>query len=704
MKKLTIAFASLGAFATTALWAQSANQTIATTPVVPTLATVVVTANPLGARDLIVPTAQYVGSELLLRAKTTLGETLDGTPGVSSTYFGPNASRPIIRGLDGDRIRILNNGGNLVDASALSYDHAVVVDPLSVERIEVLRGPGALQYGGNAVGGVINVIDNRIPREPLFDAQGGVAGKVDASVATANREQSGGVLLETGTDRFMLHADVFNRSTADVSVPVALACSKPGASTSANKICNSASESRGGALGGSAFFDNGYIGAAVSGFRSEYGTVAEDEVTIGMKANRYALEGEFNKLPGFVNGVKWQLGRSEYEHTEFEGITAGTVFKNSGNDLRLEARHAKLGPVEGVVGLQLDTSRFSADGDEAFAPYSQTRQTALFAYEELATGWGKWSAGVRAEAVNVESFGNPLVTRFTPDSRRFAPASYAVGALWKVGGDWTVSSNLASTQRAPKDYELFANGPHLATNAYEVGNVDLAMERSTNLDLGAQWKSGAHRFGINVFANQFSNYLSQEASGISRDAEGNGGNGVSVTDSGNGDNTSAESGGNAKIMPEYLYTQVQARFTGLEVNGTVRLIETGHTLDLELLGDLVRAVNTTTGQPLPRIAPARMGATLVWTRGPWSSRLGATHSMAQNDVPVGQLASGAYSLWSAALTYRLKLGGASSLWFAKVDNLTDTLAYSASSVLTQTAVGKAPLPGRTLRVGVQATF
>jgi iron complex outermembrane receptor protein len=157
-------------------------------------------------------------------------------------------------------------------------------------------------------------------------------------------------------------------------------------------------------------------------------------------------------------------------------------------------------------------------------------------------------------------------------------------------------------------------------------------------------------------------------------------------------------------MPEYLYTQVQARFTGLEVNGTVRLIETGHTLDLELLGDLVRAVNTTTGQPLPRIAPARMGATLVWTRGPWSSRLGATHSMAQNDVPVGQLASGAYSLWSAALTYRLKLGGASSLWFAKVDNLTDTLAYSASSVLTQTAVGKAPLPGRTLRVGVQATF
>ena len=460
----------------------------------------------------------------------------------------------------------------------------------------------------------------------------------------------------------------------------------------------------GAAQWGSAFFDNGYVGASVSGFRSEYGTVAEDDVTIGMKANRYAIVGEFTKLGGLFTGVKWQLGRSEYEHTEFEGVTAGTVFKNNGNDVRLEARHGKLGPMEGVVGLQVDSSNFSADGDEAFAPYSTTRQTALFAYEELATSWGKWSAGARVESVNLESFGNPLVARFTPDRRSFAPASYAVGALWQVTGDWNVRSNLAFTQRAPKDYELFANGPHLATNAYEVGNVNSDLERSTNLDVGAQWKNGAHRFGISVFANQFGNYLSQEASGINRDAEGNGGNGVSVTDSGNGDNISAESGGNAKILPEYLYTQVQARFTGLEVNGTVRLMETGQTLDLELLGDLVRGVNTTTGQPLPRIAPARLGATLVWTKGPWSSRLGATHSMAQNDVPVGQLATGAATQWNAALMYRQKVGPTSALWFAKVDNLTDTLAYSASSILTQTAAGKAPLPGRSLKVGLQVTF
>ena len=671
-------------------------------PAVTTLPPVIITANPLGTSDLIAPAAQYSGTGLLLRSQTTLGETLDGAPGISSTYFGPNASRPVIRGLDGDRIRILNNGAAVVDASGLSYDHAVAADPLSTERIEVLRGPGALQYGGSAVGGVVNVMDNRIPRTAIFDATGGVAGKVDASLASANKEQSGGVLLETGTDKFMLHADVFNRNTDDVGVPQDLACTKPGSASLAKKICNSASLSNGGALGGSLLFDQGYAGLSVSEFNSNYGTVAEDEVTIGMKSNRYAFEGEVKNLKGIVQGLKWQIGRNEYEHTELEGAAVGTVFKNSGNDVRLEARHAQWGGLDGVVGVQFDRSRFSADGDEAFAPYSSTRQNALFAYEELATTWGKWSAGARVESVQVESTGNPLVTRFVPDSRSFTPTSYALGALWKVASAWQLSTNLAHTQRAPKDYELFANGPHLATHAYEVGNANFSKEKSTNLDVGANWKSGANLFGVSAFVNQFSNYLSLEASGINRDTEGNGGNGVSVTD--NGDGTSVESGGNAEILSEYLYTSIQARFTGLEAHGVMRLLDSASTLDLEWRGDVVRAVNVDTSQPLPRIAPLRLGAALVWAKGAWSARLGASHAAAQNEVPVGQLSTDAYTLWNAAMTYRVKAASVNTLWYAKVDNLTDTLAYSASSILTQTAAGKAPLPGRTLKVGLRAEF
>lgn len=667
MKKFSLALVSLGSISAATVFAQA--------PSVATLAPVTITGNPLGAPDLIAPAAQYSGAELLFRTKSTLGETLDGTPGISSTYFGPNASRPIIRGLDGDRIRILNNGGAVLDASGLSYDHAVTVDPLSIERIEVLRGPGALQYGGSAVGGVVNVIDNRIPREALLEPHGGVSGKVELGRASGNDERGGGFLLETGNDRYALHADGFNRSTGDVSVPVALACARPGAPTLANKICNSASDSRGAAVGGSVFFRQGYVGASVSGFQSDYGTVAEDAVTIGMKSGRYALEGELRGLGGLFQSVKGQLGRSVYEHTEYEGTTAGTVFKNSGTDLRLEARHARLGALDGVIGLQADTSRFSADGEEAFAPYSQTRQAALFAYEEQATGWGRLSFGARLESVNVESFGNPLIARFAPARRSFAPASYALGALWHVAPGWQLSSNLAYTQRAPKDYELFADGPHLATHTYEVGKVDLALEQSTNLDLGVNWKRGAHRFGLSAFVNQFNNYIAQESTGVIRDA-----------------------------LPEYIYTQVQARFTGLEASASVRLLDGAHTVDLELRGDLVHAVNISTGQPLPRIAPARLGATLLWAQGPWNARLGGSHAAAQTAVPAGQLGTDAYTLWNALVGYRMKVGAANLLWFARLDNLGDAVAYSASSILSQTAVGKAPLPGRSLKLGLQMSF
>ncbi len=671
-----------------------------------TLKEVTITGNPLGTSDLIAPAAQYSGAVLLLRSQSTLGETLDGTPGVSSTYFGPNASRPIIRGLDGDRIRILLNSGASIDASGLSYDHAVPSDPISMERIEVLRGPGALLYGGSAVGGVVNVIDNRIPREALFDAQGGVTGKADIGLATGNSEKGGGLLLETGTDRYALHADVFKRSTGDVSVPIKLPCTRTGAPSLANKICNSAAETRGGAVGGSVFFNQGYLGASASTFRSEYGTVAEDEVTIKMKSNRYALEGELRGLSGPLQSIKGQLSRTVYQHTEFDAGAPGTVFKNAGNDLRLEARHARLGPLEGVVGLQLENSRFSADGTEAFAPYSSTRQTALFAYEELPLAWGKLSFGARVESVKVESLGNPLVARFTPASRSFAPGSYALGALWNVAPGWQLTSNLAYSARAPKDYELFADGPHIATGAYEVGNANFATEKSTNLDIGAKWKRGANTFAVSAFVNRFSNYISQAATGVTRDAEGNGGGGVGVTDDGTGN--SVESGGTARLLPEFVFQQVPTRFTGLEASGTVRLMEpaqnSGQTLDLELRGDVVRAVNTTTGQPLPRIAPVRLGAALAWAQGAWGARFGVNHVAAQSDVAPGQPTTNAYMLVNASVNYRQKAGRAELLWFARLDNIGDKLAYSATSILTQTAPGKAPLPGRNFKVGLQANF
>ena len=661
---------------------------------------VTVTASPVGGASLAVPSDVLLGDQLTLRSDTTLGQTLDGLPGVSSSYFGPNASRPIIRGQDGDRIRVLNNGGGMIDASALSYDHAVPVDTLSTERIEVLRGPAALLYGGSAVGGVVNVIDNRIPHDPI----NGVTGKVSVDGATGNRERAGAAMLETGDERFALHADVFDRRTSDVSVPRDLECGRPGSLGVARRICNSASSTRGGALGGSMFFDRGYLGLSASSFRSNYGTVAEDDVSIGMHSNRYALESEVRVDAGPLHSVKLRASHTDYLHTEFASGVPGTTFKNRGNDLRVEARQMRMGRLEGMVGLQAEATRFSAVGDEAFAPRSSSKSVALFVNEALAMDWGKLTFGARTEKASVESFGSEDIARFEVGKRDFRPRSAALGLEVNVAPEWQLTSNLAATQRAPKDYELFANGPHLATAAWETGNSRLEVEKSTGFDVGARWKRGPHAFSVNAYESRFSNYIGLVRSGRTLTVEGE----ETVPSDPNG-------------LPEFSYQGVRARFYGLEASGTVRLlgetgilgsaptvVGTGSVLDLLLRGDLVRARNQGTGEPLPRIAPMRLGASLAYAQGPWKLQVGFDHSAAQNRVPDGDRAADAYTLWNAALTWRTaaQFGSVNSslLWYARVDNLTNRLAYSGTSILTTTAFPKAPLPGRSLKVGLQATF
>ncbi len=679
------AIAAATAVACSAAFAQT-SVTPPFTPAEPTLQPVIVTANPLGASDIVAPAQALSGTSLLLRQQSTLGELLSGTPGVSSSYFGPNASRPIIRGLDGDRIRILNNSGATLDASGLSYDHAVAMDPIAVERIEVLRGPGALLYGGSAVGGVVNVIDNRIPKERLA----GMTGKVDFGLSSGNSGKNGAFMIETGNDKFALHADVSARSSGDVAAPIQLACTNPASPASAKKICNSAADAKSGAVGGSLFFDAGRIGLSVSSFNTQYGTVAEDEVTIDMKSTRTALDSEF-KFKGAIESLQVQMSQTRYTHTEFEGATAGTVFSNKGHDVRLQAKHAKLGNLQGVFGLQLDDNRFSADGAEAFAPYSKTSQQALFIFEEAAFGWGKLSFGGRMEDVKVQSLGNPIVARFTPGQRNFKPSSYAAGALFNVNPAWQLTSNFAATQRAPKDYELFADGPHIATAAYEVGDANLRQEKSTSFDIGARWKSGAHFAQINVFNSRFKNYILLNTTGNTRGADGE----LNPVDDGNG--TSVATG--EDIFPEYAYSQVRARFTGFEISGNWRLMDAASKLDLQWRLDSTRATNTASGAALPRISPLRVGATLAWTLGAWGARIGFDQNAKARDG-----SAQAYTLWNLATTYKMKAKDADLLWFARLDNASNKLAYSATSILTTSAAGKAPLPGRSLKVGLQAQF
>jgi len=665
-----------------------------------TLKTVVVTANPLGSElnEMVAPASALQGDALTLRQSSTLGQTLDGLPGVSSTNFGPNASRPVIRGLDADRIRILQNGGSTIDASSLSYDHAVPIDPLVAERIEVVRGPAALMYGGNAIGGVVNVIDNRIPKAPIE----GVSGALDAS-ATAGGDVARGAsgLIEAGNGSFAIHADAFARKTSDLHIPgfarsAALRASQPlpeGESEAYGRLPNTSAQQDGGSLGGSYTWANGFVGANYSAYRNEYGTPAETDVRLKMRQDRFALAGEARELAGATGGwiesVKANFSHTDYEHKEIASGETGTIFRNRGWDARVEAQHASIGQMRGVVGAQFGQSRFSALGEEAFVPSTDTDNAALFVFEELpltAGGDLKLDLGGRLDHSRVKSSANGN-ERFSDANRSFNAISTSAGLLYKLAPAWSLSTNLAYTERAPTFYELYANGPHVATGTFEVGDPNAAKERATSLDLGVRFKNGPHSAGVSGYYNHFANYLALQATGNTRDADGD-----------------FVAPGTPGALPEFRYGGVPATLYGLEAEGRTRLAQrlatAGDTLDLEGRVDYVRGKNRDTGEPLPRLAPLRLAGALIYGAGPWGARVDVTYAARQTRVPTNDTPTDAYTLLGIALTYKFKAAGTQTVLYLRGDNLTNQDARNATSILRDIA----PLAGRSVKVGLRTTF
>ena len=641
---------------------------------------VIVTGNPLRSTAISAPTSVLSADALVLRRGSTLGETLDGLPGLSSSYFGPNANRPMIRGQDGDRIRVLSNSGAPLDASALSYDHAVPIDPLVVERIEVLRGPAALLYGGSAVGGVVNAIDNRIPKAAID----GVGGATELRYGGPASERGASALVETGGNGFALHADGFWRQTDDMKVPRFSRPLETGGVQSVDTIINSASKSYGGALGGSMVWDKGFLGASVDTYRSNYGVVVEPDVTIDMVLNKLTIAGEVHDLGGMLSAISGQWLVSDYQHQEIEGGgDVATTFKNKGSDIRLQAEHAKWalggGKLSGVFGLQAESSDFSALGAEAFVPGTSTRQLAVFALEEWAFADGKLSFGARVGHAKVDSDGDAAgQSQFgSAQSRSFTPFSVAVGGLYNLAPQWQLSGNLAYTERAPTFYELYANGLHVATGAYEIGNPDMGIEKGSNVDVAIAWTDGARRFKVGAFGSDFSNYIALLGTGQEV-----------PTDEG--------------PVPEYVFSGVPARLYGLEVEGTWRLLDMGQTLDLDGKLDLMRATNEASGQALPRIPPTRVTLGLNWSWGDWSARAEAVYAAAQDRVPTDDPSTPAYTLVNLSASWRLRLQGADGLLFLRVNNVGNELAYNATTIATVRPL--APLPGRGVMAGLRLNF
>lgn len=638
-----------------------------------TLAPVLVTGNPLRSSDSIVPASVLEGDALVLRRGSSLGETLAGQPGVASTWFGPNANRPVIRGLDGDRIRMLENAGASFDASSLSFDHAVPIDPLVVERVEVLRGPAALLYGGNAVGGVVNAIDNRIPKQPVQ----GPGGAVEARAGGADAQRGGAALVESGNGSLAVHVDAFGRETSDLRVPRYTPVADGQALAPATRVRNSAARAGGAALGVSRTWADGYLGLSGDLLDSRYGVVAEPDVTIRLEREHLALAGEQRALDGPLRTVRAQFGRTVYRHREIEGGgEVGTTFDHRGSAGRLELEHAPLGPWRGVIGLQAEHGVFAALGEEAFVPGTRTRSLGLFALEEAEGPFGRVSAGLRVERVRVASEGDApgSAPRFgAPAQRRYAPRSASVSNRWAFAPAWSLAATFSATQRAPTSFELFADGEHAATGAYERGDPSLGVERSRQLELALQWQRGEDRLRAGAYTSRFANFIALEATG----------------------NTVGD-------LPEYAFRAVRARFAGVEIEGRRRLLDAPWTLTLEGNASLVRASHADSGEPLPRIAPLRARLALEAGQGPWTLRAELDHAARQGRVPAGDAPTAGWTLLNLSLARRFGLGGQDALGFLRLDNAGDRLATSASTILTVRRL--APLPGRSLQAGLRVVF
>ena len=673
-----------------------------------TLEPVIVSANPLGAdiNDLITPVSVLRGDQLSQKQSSTLGQTLNGLPGVGSTDFGPNSSRPTIRGLDGDRVRVMSNGGASLDASTLSYDHAVAIEPLLVEQIEVVRGPAALQYGGSAIGGAVNVIDNRIPKAPVK----GVHGRAEVRAGGAESERAAAGLVTVGNGAFAIHVDGSSRKTDDLKVPKQ--AGREGF-ISQGKLLNSDADQQGGALGFSLTNDHGYLGLSLDTYRNEYGTGLYEEgdiaspTRIKLKQDKLTLAGEQRNLSGKTGpfeSIRGSFSTTDYKHEESAGGVVESTFKNKGWDSRIEGTHlpiqTSLGSLKGAWGVQGAESKFSAIGDATFVPNTQTNSMALFVFEELSFAPGKAvNAGLRLESVKVDSFGggtNGETESFTADSKKFKPFSASVGYRQDMGSGWTATSGLSYTERAPTFYELYANGMHHATETYEKGNADNKKEKGTTLELGMKFKTPTTRANFGAYVTEFSNFIGLTQGGYVDELDGR----IQSLDI-----DECQGGGSGHCVPKYNFSGIKARLYGLEADGRFPLASglfgKVSQLNMDWKADYVRGENRSTGVALPRISPLRLSSALVYSEGKYSSQVDVQYSARQNCYADDLGATPSYTMFGLGASYKTAVTGMKSAYlFMRVDNLTDVEARNASSVLRDMA----PAGARAIKVGLRGNF
>jgi iron complex outermembrane recepter protein len=677
-----------------------------------TIPTTAVTGNPLGvgSDQMVVPISILNGRELSLKRENTLAETLNSIPGVSNSSFGPSVGRPMIRGMDSDRVKILQNGVNNLDASNLSSDHGVSIDPLIIEQIDVIRGPATLLYGGGAVGGVVNAIDHRIPKEKLQ----GITGRGEVRYGGANLEQSNAAVVDVGSGNFVMHFDAYNRDSKNIRIPGnaisnrlestevwdpalgdPLADPKPGGYATyptnhgRKKLLNSQSETRGGAVGASMIFDRGYAGVSYAKHQTKYGSVKEPGILLDMDTDRIDFASEIRDLGSFFERAKFRAAYTDYRHHEMGGGEIHSTFKNKGIDGTFELAHAPLMGLKGILGTQFDNGKFDAIGHEAFLPNSKTNSQSLYVYEELPLNQHKMTFGLRHGKHEVESKGggepdhDGLAKFGDPSRKKFSTNNAAIGGLYALNEQWSLTGNLSHNERAPSYFELFANGVHTATGTYQEGQSDLKKEKSNGLDGQIRWKSGQDSLTVGAYFNKFSNFI-----------------GLLSTDS--TEPVHSEDEGDITYKKS-TFSGIKAEFKGVELEGKTMLTDY---VQFNVRGDYVDAKDKTNGGYVPRISPLKLGAGLKYEFDRFGARLDVLHAFKQDRVASNynyqgnkELVTDAYTNVSMMATYKLPTQ-LNLEAFTRANNLLDEEIREHTSFLKDIA----PMGGRSIMFGLRGEF
>lgn len=678
---------------------------------------VLVMSNSLASSVLESTTPISVLSDQDLRQalSPTLGETLISLPGVHTSSFGSASSSPIIRGADGPRVKIVQNGLDVSDASRVGPDHNVGAEASTATQIEVLRGPSTLQFGSGAIGGVVNVVDQRIANELPQEVNGAIDGRFNS--VSDEKLISANVSAAIGSTA--IYADVFSRDSDDYEIPGHAEANHDETLDEEEEggvLENSGMEASGGSLGVSFIGNSGYFGVAVQTLENLYGvpghahheeaapvdpTAEEEFVMIDVDLTRVQVAGEWYSPIEHLSAIKWRFANTDYKHVELEGDEIGTTFKNTSYENRISIQHEALNNWHGVLGIHHSHSEFSAIGEEAYMPSNTSKQLALYFVEETEIGNTTYQLGGRYEKVRLDADESVTLSidpaeipeqTFTVDSQSFSSASFSTGAIWRYSESQHLAPSYTFAQRAPSHQEFFSAGEHISTSTYDLGlafDIDengnirlsdkLQKETSNNVDITWRFHDENIDASISLFLNHVNNYIYQRNTGL-----------VAHHDEAPVDPLAMDEG-----IAVYEFAQEDALLRGMEFDVNFQL---NKMFGVSIWGDTISA--KLDNEYLPRIPPMRIGTALQFNHGDWSGKLDVNWYDKQNKLAENETESDAYSVVNIHFEYTLSSGSDEwAIYFAGKNLLDEEIRPHTSFIKDE-----APLQGRGVVVGLSYTF